>query len=205
MTSLALPVRPSLRLPARGCLHHVTGSRLDDSTLAERVVKGDESALEAIYREYGGAVKYMARKVLRDEGLAEDVVQDVFVSFWREPHRFDPDRGSLRTFLLTVAHRRAVDIVRSEEARSRREGSSPPLAETVDLEEEVLTRQGSEQVRQAVAGLSDDERKAISLAYFGGLTYVEVARALGEPEGTVKSRIRIGMKKLSSSLGQEEP
>lgn len=179
----------------------MTGKRLDDADLAARVADGDESALEAIYREYGGAVGFVAKKILRDEGLAEDIVQEVFVSFWKTPERFDPTRGSLRTFLLMVAHRRAVDVVRSEEARSRRQEASPAPETGIALEEEMLARDQGEQVREAVAGLSDDEMKAISLAYFGGLSYTEVARRLGEPEGTVKSRIRTGMKKLAMRLG----
>jgi RNA polymerase sigma-70 factor (ECF subfamily) len=178
----------------------VTGKSLDDVSLAARIAEGDEAALKTIYQAYGGAVAFVAKKVLLDEGLAEDIVQEVFVSFWNAPERFDPARGSLRTFLVTVAHRRAVDMVRSEEARSRREDSSPPPATAVEVEEEVLSRHQSEQVREAVAALSADERKAISLAYFGGLSYTEVARRLGEPEGTVKSRIRTGMKKLSVRL-----
>lgn len=165
------------------------------------VVDRDESGLESIYRKYGGAVKSVARKVLRDDALAEDVVQEVFVSFWKSPANFDPERGSLRTYLLTIAHRRAVDIVRSEEARTRREDTST-LPETIDLEHEVWVRSQSEMVREAVASLGDEERLVISLAYFGGLTYVEVADRLHQPEGTVKSRIRSGMRKLSTSLSE---
>lgn len=179
----------------------MTSERSEDAALVAGVGDADQNALESIYRRYGGAVKSVARKVLRDEALAEDVVQDVFVSFWKAPDKFDPDRGSLRTYLLTIAHRRAVDIVRSEEARTRREDSSPP-EETIDLEHEVWIRNQSEMVRNAVAGLGEGERQAISLAYFGGLTYVEVAERLSEPEGTVKSRIRSGMKKLSATLSE---
>ncbi|HEU4894309.1 MAG TPA: sigma-70 family RNA polymerase sigma factor [Acidimicrobiia bacterium] len=176
----------------------------DDAVLVARISEGDESALEAIYRKYGGAVAFVARRVLRDEALAEDVVQDVFVSFWGSPDRFDVKRGSLRSYLLTIAHRRAVDIVRSEEARSRREEttSSP---DSIDLEDEVWARSQGEMVRAAVDGLGDDEKKAISLAYFSGLTYVEVAKRLDEPEGTVKSRIRTGMRKLSETLSEVAP
>jgi RNA polymerase sigma-70 factor (ECF subfamily) len=131
--------------------------------------------------------------------LAEDVVQDVFVSLWKAPHKYDPNRGTLRTFLITLAHRRAVDTVRSEEARFKREEKVPDdVAPSID--EEVWTRALSDSVRQALEGLSDGEREAITLAYFSGLSYVEVAERLGAPEGTVKSRIRSGMRKLSVSL-----
>ena len=173
----------------------------DDRALAQRVSDREEDALEELYRSHGGAVKAVARRVLRDDALAEDVVQDVFVSFWGAAHRYDADRGSLRTYLLTIAHRRAVDIVRSEESRAAREENTDPTPPPIDLENEVWLRTQSDQVRRAVAGLRPDEREAISLAYFGGLSYVEVARALGQPEGTIKSRIRNGMRKLSEELG----
>lgn len=172
---------------------------LDDATLAKGVIGGDRGALEAVFSAYGGAVKSVAARVLRNETLAEDVVQDVFVDFWRSPEKFDPNRGSLRTFLLTIAHRRAVDVVRSETARTRREETAP-WEESYDIEDEVWSKALSDSVRSALDDLGDDERRAIALAYFGGLSYVEVARRLGAPEGTVKSRIRAGMKKLSVSL-----
>jgi RNA polymerase sigma-70 factor (ECF subfamily) len=170
-----------------------------DAELASRVAAGERSALEEAFNAYGGAVKSVASRVLRDEALAEDVVQDTFVGFWRAPEKYDPARGSLRSFLLTIAHRRAVDIVRSEVARARRE-STPPDPGHYDLADEVAARDLSEEVRRALAALADGEREAISMAYFGGLSYVEVARRLGEPEGTVKSRIRSGMRKLATSL-----
>ncbi|HSJ33800.1 MAG TPA: sigma-70 family RNA polymerase sigma factor [Acidimicrobiia bacterium] len=171
----------------------------EDAGLAERVAAGDRGALEDAFQAYSGPVKSVAVRVLRDQSLAEDVVQDTFVTFWKRPDRYDPARGTLRTFLLTIAHRRAVDVVRSEEARARRE-SRPPDPEHFDLEDEVWTRRLSEHVRAALEELSEGERQAISLAYYGGLSYVEVAERLGAPEGTVKSRIRSGMKKLAASL-----
>lgn len=170
-----------------------------DAALAERVAAGDRAALESLFDQYGSAVKSIAVRVLRNEDLAEDVVQDTFVQFWKSPERYRPDRGSLRTFLVTIAHRRAVDIVRSEVARSRRE-LQPPEPDHFDLEDEVWARSLSEMVQNALDGLAPGEREAIALAYFRGLSYVEVARSLGEPEGTVKSRIRNGMKKLAVSL-----
>lgn len=201
---MALAVAPSdeIRLPLSGYPYLVSEGRTDDARLVQHVLDRDEKALEEIYRAHGGAVKNIARRVLSDDTLAEDVVQDVFVGFWNHPEKFDANRGALRTYLLTIAHRRAVDVVRSEVARTQREEKQPPPAETTDLESEIWQRSQSEIVRQAVANLGEDERKAISLAYFGGLTYVEVATALNEPEGTVKSRIRSGMKKLSAVLAE---
>ncbi len=170
-----------------------------DSGVAARVRSGERAALEQAFNSHGGAVKSMAMRVLREESLAEDVVQDVFVAFWRDPAKFDDSRGSLRTFLVTIAHRRAVDLVRAEEARFRREERVPQESEP-SIDDEVWTRALGDTVRKALDELPDRERKAIAMAYFGGLSYVEVARRLGEPEGTIKSRIRAGMTKLSVSL-----
>ena len=200
MTAIAPAAARPIRWRRSGHFTIVTGERNDDVGLAAAVAAGDETALEAVYRNHGGAVRAVARRVLRDEALAEDVVQEVFVSFWKDPGRFSAQRGSLRTFLVTIAHRRAVDAVRSETARTRREDTSTLPDQPVDLEEEVWVRTQSEAVRRAVAGLTEGERDAISLAYFRGLTYVEVAKHLDQPEGTVKSRIRSGMKKLAEAL-----
>lgn len=185
---------------AHEAMHLVSDEVNDgDGALAARVADGDRAALERLFDQYAGAVKSVAVRVLRDEGLAEDVVQDTFVQFWKAPEKYQPDRGSLRTFLVTLAHRRAVDIVRSEVARSRRE-QQPPEPDHFSVEDEVWSRNLSETVRNALDGLAQGEREAIALAYFRGLSYVEVARSLGEAEGTVKSRIRSGMKKLAVSL-----
>lgn len=170
-----------------------------DADLAHGVVARSQTDLKAIYDRFGGAVHSVALKVLRNPQLAEDVVQETFVTFWNSPGRFDPERGSLKTYLLTIAHRRAVDIVRSEEARARRE-LVPPDPDYTSVEEEILTRATSDRVHKALVGLDENERKAITMAYFGGLTYVEVADRLGAPEGTVKSRIRNGMRKLAVDL-----
>jgi RNA polymerase sigma-70 factor (ECF subfamily) len=191
--------KEDLVLRPRVAFTTVVGANREDAALAAAVAEGDRDALESAFQQYGGAVKAMANRVLRNETLAEDVVQDVFVSLWKAPHKYDPNRGTLRTFLITLAHRRAVDTVRSEEARFKREEKVPDdVAPSID--EEVWTRALSDSVRQALEGLSDGEREAITLAYFSGLSYVEVAERLGAPEGTVKSRIRSGMRKLSVSL-----
>lgn len=171
----------------------------DDATLVARIAEGDRDALETVFQRYGGAVESMARRVLRSEALAEDTVQEVFVAFWESPERFDPARGSLRTFLLTLAHRRAVDLVRSEQARFNRE-ERMPADPPASIDDEVWSRTVSAEVREAVESLSEGEKVAIKLAYFGHMTYVEVAEHLGVPEGTVKSRIRSGMRRLSVAL-----
>lgn len=175
-----------------------------DAELASGVAARDRSSLELLFKEHGAAVKGVAWRVLRDESLAEDIVQETFVTFWDSPEKYDPSRGTIRTFLLTIAHRKAVDVVRSEVARSRRE-EKPPDPVHVDVEEEVWTRDLSDTVRNALNSLAEGEREAITMAYYGGLSYVQVAERLDLPEGTVKSRIRAGMKKLSVALsGVEE-
>ncbi len=170
-----------------------------DADLAAGVAQQDREAFDALFGDFSGPVRSIARRVLRDQTLAEDVVQDTFFAFWNDPGRYDASKGSLRTFLLSIAHKKAVDIVRSETARTRRE-QRPPDPVHIDVEGEALSRQLSETVRAALDELPDGERQAITLAYFGGLSYVEVAARLGAPEGTIKSRIRSGMKRLSRSL-----
>ena len=160
-----------------------------DAELAAGVASRDRTSLELAFKEHGAAVKGVAWRVLKDETLAEDIVQETFVTFWDKPEKYDAERGTLRTFLLTIAHRKSVDVVRSEVARSRRE-ERPPDPVHIDVEEEVWARDLSETVRSALMDLAEGEREAIALAYYGGLSYVQVAERLGLPEGTVKSRIR---------------
>lgn len=174
-----------------------------DAELAAGVAERDRTSLELAFKEHGAAVKGVAWRVLKDENLAEDIVQETFVTFWDSPEKYDAGRGTLRTFLLTIAHRKAVDVVRSEVARTRRE-QRPPDPVHIDVEDEVWSRDLSETVREALMALAEGEREAIALAYYGGLSYVQVAERLGLPEGTVKSRIRAGMKKLSKSLREAE-
>ncbi len=161
-----------------------------------------QEALAEAYRRHAGAVFALARRLLVDATLAEEVVQEVFLRLWNQPDKFDPDRGSLRSFLLSQCHGRSVDLLRSETSRrSREERDARRTAESgYDLEHEVVDLLLADQVQGALAGLSEMERTAISLAYFGGHTYREVAELLDQPEGTVKSRIRSGLKRLRSEL-----
>ena len=176
-----------------------------DPDVMAAVRAGDEAALAEVYRRYGGAVWAVARRVCGDRTLAEDVTQTVFADLWRRPQRFDPARGALRPWLVAQAHARAVDTVRSETARQRRqerEGRFAP-APSPDVEAEVHLAALSDGVRRAVAQLGDDEREAIVLAYFGGHSYRETAELIGAPEGTVKSRIRRGLAGLRRALEAE--
>jgi RNA polymerase sigma-70 factor, ECF subfamily len=173
-----------------------------DPALVSSMARGDHAALGEVYRRHGSAMYGMALRVLRDADRAGDVVQDVMVGLWDRPDRFDPERGALRAYLLRVAHGRAVDIVRAEVRRAAREHGHGAVDEVADsdLEREVEALLRAEAVRDAVARLSPSEREAIDLAYFGGHTYREVASMLGQPEGTIKSRIRLGLAKLSAHL-----
>ncbi|MGO9876027.1 MAG: sigma-70 family RNA polymerase sigma factor [Acidimicrobiia bacterium] len=174
----------------------------DDATLVRAVGAHDEHALAELYRRHVGPCLGLARRVLSDRALAEEVVQEVFVRTWREPARFDPTRGSMRAFLLAQVHGRAVDLLRAESARRAREEREALRRPSVDidLEREVMQLTEAETVRRALATLSDGEREAIELAYFGGHTYREVAALLEQPEGTVKSRIRAGLLRLRAAL-----
>jgi RNA polymerase sigma-70 factor (ECF subfamily) len=176
-----------------------------DATLVVAIGRWSESALAEVYRRHGGAVHALARRILGSDGRAEELTQEVFVELWRRPERFDPARGSLRSFLVTVTHGRAVDLLRSDSARAAREQRSARDTATggYDLEHHIWDLAVADQVRDAVGSLPDPERQAIELAYFGGHTYREVAAMLGEAEGTVKSRIRRGLGRLRDALQDE--
>ena len=176
-----------------------------DAAVAAALVDGDREALAEVYDRYGGAVWAVARRVCGDRTLAEDVTQTVFVELWRRPRRYDPARGSLRPWLMAQAHARAVDAVRSEAARKRREEreATYPVRPPPDVEAEAHVAALSGEVRRALSRLAPDERDAIVLAYFGGHSYRETAALLGTPEGTVKSRIRRGLSGLRRALESE--
>lgn len=175
---------------------------LGDPQVVVLIGRYDERALAETYRRHGRAVYGLARRVLVDPAEAEDVTQEVFLHLWRNPARFDPARGALRTYLLTQAHARAVDVVRSRTARVRREtdDARKTANASYDIEREVWDLALAERVAEALETLPAEERAAIDLAYFGGHTYREVARMLAAPEGTVKSRIRNGLRKMRSTL-----
>src|SRR5207253_3253741 len=144
----------------------------------------------------------LARRLIGDRQMAEEVLQEVFLRLWNQPERFDAERGSLRSYLLAQTHGRSVDLLRSETARKRREErEARETAERgIDLEREVMNLTVAEQVKDVVASLPVDERRAIELAYFGGHTYRQVAVLLEQPEGTVKSRIRSGLRRMRDQL-----
>jgi len=183
--------------------------RLQDASDAALVVaigRWREDALAEAFRRHAGAVHALARRVLRDGPTSEEVVQEVFLRLWRAPDRYDPARGSLRSYLLAQAHGRAVDLLRSDSARRRREEREALQSAEAgyDLEREIWDLAITDHLQRAVDTLPLDERQAIELAYFGGHTYREVAVMLSQPEGTVKSRIRSGLKRLRLRLADAE-
>jgi len=177
-------------------------SDASDVALAVAIGRYRQEALAEAYRRHAGAVFGLAKKLLADQALAEEIVQEVFLRLWNAPDRFDPDRGSLRSYLLAQTHGRSVDVLRSEGARRlREERDARRTAEGgYDLELEVHDMATAEGVRRAVSALPAGERAAIEMAYYGGRTYREVAVQLGEPEGTVKSRIRSGLRRLRGEM-----
>ena len=181
-------------------------SEASDGALVVAIGRYREDALAEAYRRHAGAVYSLARRVLVDLSAAEEVVQEVFLRLWTAPEKFDPERGSLRSYLLAQAHGRAVDQLRSESSRKRREDrEARRTAEAgYDIEREVWDLTVASRVQEVVARLPHDERRAIALAYFGGHTYREVASLLDEPEGTIKSRIRAGLKRMRSVLHEVE-
>ena len=175
-----------------------------DGQLVELVARRDAGALEALYDRYGGAAYSLARRILAEETLAQDVVQEVFLSLWRDARRFDPGRGTVATYLLSMTHHRAVDVVRREESLRRWRASDEGLELEPDpaarVEDQVETSERRAEVRAALAGLPVAQREALLLAYFGGYTQREVAALVGVPLGTVKTRMAAGMRKLKEAL-----
>lgn len=178
-------------------------TRHDDMRFAERLMARDQAAIQEVMGLYGGVVFGMAKRVLLDPNMAEEVAQDAFLALWRRPGAYDPSRGSLQGFLLGVTRNKAIDLVRKEETLKRTKESLTSELETAS--KEVTPHEGlveRERVRDALRSLTDVQREAVVLAYFGGRTYREVADELGIPEGTAKTRLRDGLTRLRQLMVQ---
>jgi len=178
-----------------------------DADVMRRIRSGDRTAVDDLYERFRRPAFALARRILADDTLAEDVLQEVFLSVWRDPAAFDRARGSLSSWLLAVVHHKAVDAVRREESQRRRQAQAEddlvldaPTA-TRDVEDDAWTRLVGEQVRAAMGSLSHPQREALTLAYYGGYTQREVAALTGAPLGTVKTRMLSGMRRLKQELG----
>jgi RNA polymerase sigma-70 factor (ECF subfamily) len=178
-------------------------AHLSDEALVALAARSEQSALAELYDRFGRPAYGLALRILRDESLAEDAVQDAFLAVWRTAPRFLPERGKASTWILTLVHRRAVDLVRREERR--RADTLDPEAEPGDrsppIEEEAWLRLQRERVQSALRQLPDQQREAIELAYYGGFTQSELAERLGQPLGTIKSRMFLGLGRLRELLG----
>jgi RNA polymerase sigma-70 factor (ECF subfamily) len=190
---------------AAGRCDEMPSGRVADLHLAARLQAGDEPALAVAYERYAGLVFGVARRVLRDAALAEEVTQEVFTFLWEHPDRFDAGRGTMRSWLGVVAHRRSVDRVRAEVRRSRNESRvaavEPVAREQSEVDDELTRTWVAGHVQEALEQLPPEQRDAIVLAYYGGRTFRQVAVELAIPEGTAKSRLRLGLAKLGDLLG----
>jgi RNA polymerase sigma factor (sigma-70 family) len=179
-------------------------AHFSDEALVALVARSDETALAELYDRFGRVAFGLARRILRDDALAEDAVQEGFLAAWRSAARFVPERAKASTWLLTLVHRRAVDLVRREERRR-----ADSLAEEVEpaggaTDEAVWLRYERERVQNALKRLPDQQREALELAYYGGFTQSELADRLGQPVGTIKSRMFTGLSRLRDLLAEPE-
>ena len=174
---------------------------LDDVLI--RVSRGDEQAFAGLYDRMAGSVYGLARRVVRDPARAEEVMQEVLLQVWRSASRYERARGSAKSWILTLAHRRAIDAVRHDQASTDRERrydwTGGPEVDVVD--DEVTLRMEHQQVRRCLGSLTDLQREAVGLAYYGGHTYAETAKLLEVNPATVKTRMRDGLIRLRDCLG----
>lgn len=200
MTAPRTP-RPAVVRASAGAGAH---EGLDDRQLVARVVEGDAEALEALYGRYGRPCYGLARRILTDEQLAQDVVQEVFLVLWRDAGRFDASRGGFSSWLLSMTHHKAVDVVRREEnLRKRRTGVEQLEVHEAPVpgpDDQAWTTLRCERVREALAELPEPQREALVLAYFGGYTQREIAGLTATPLGTVKTRMLAGMRRMRAGL-----
>jgi RNA polymerase sigma factor (sigma-70 family) len=197
---LAFPPRPEGRdTPVPRDLAH-----LSDEALVALVAHGGEHALAELYDRYGRLCYGLAFRIVRDTALAEDAVQEAFLTVWRSANRFLPERAKASTWILTLVHRRAVDLVRREERRRVEPLDEAAIAPGDAVEDVAWLRLERERVQKALRALPDQQREALELAYFGGFTQSELADRLGQPLGTIKSRMFAGLGRLRELLSDPE-
>lgn len=182
---------------------------VSDQELVEHIASRDPSALDEAYRRFSRPVYSLAYRVLNDAASAQDVVQEVFLKLWRQPESYNPQRGSLGPWLLSVTHNRAIDVLRRRRVRDEYQ-----LPETLELDQLVVDTsadpsdlasmsEAADAIRRALSQIPEAQREAIEMAFFQGKTHAEISEELGEPLGTAKTRIRLGMRKLRSLLERE--
>jgi RNA polymerase sigma factor (sigma-70 family) len=193
--------RKERRTMTRGLAH------LSDEALVALVARADEDALAELYDRFGRVAYGLALRILRDPALAEDAVQEAFLAVWRSAGRFVAERAKASTWILTLVHRRAVDLVRREQPRRTEPLEAAPHPAAHETEEQAWLHLQRIRVQEALRRLPDKQREALELAYYGGFTQAELADRLGEPLGTIKSRMFSGLARLRELLteaGQEE-
>ena len=179
-------------------------AHLSDEAVVALVARSDEAALAELYDRLGSVAYGLARRILRDDALAEDAVQEGFLAVWRSAGRFVPERAKASTWVLTLVHRRAVDLVRREERRRTEPLEEPAGGLEPSTEDAVWLRYERERVQKALRALPDQQREALELAYYGGFTQTELADRLGQPVGTIKSRMFTGLGRLRELLAEPE-
>ena len=202
MSTSELAVALGARSRARTPEHVTAAAQLSDEALLGAVARSDEAALAELYDRFGRMAYGLALRVLRDSALAEDAVQDAFLNVWRSAESFQADRAKASTWVLTFVHRRAVDLVRREERRRTEPEESAPVPAGPGADEAAERRSKREVVQDALRRLPPEQREAIELAYYGGFTQSELAERLGEPLGTIKSRMFTGLQRLRSHLAE---
>jgi RNA polymerase sigma-70 factor (ECF subfamily) len=195
-------------MPDRRAAHRPSYRDLADEDLMQLVQRGEASAFEVVYDRHSGAAFSLAYRMCGARQLAEEVVQEAFLSIWRSGARYDRRRGSVRTWILGITHHRAIDVLRRGVVQDRHRASDEGIEERFESSDrtdvEVARREEALEVRGALDVLPDEQRRAIELAYYGGFTQSEIAEMLGIPIGTVKGRMRLGMEKMRDKLEPAE-
>src|SRR5687768_10600685 len=181
-------------------------ANLADEELMDRAGQGDATAFSVIYDRHSTAAYSLAYRMCGRKGAADDVMQEAFLSLWRAGARYDPKRGSVRTWVLGIVHNRAIDALRRSTVHDSRRASDEGIEERFEARDrtdvEAVRRGDAVQVRHALDTLPADQLRVIELAYFGGFTHTEIAEMLDTPLGTVKGRMRLGLEKLRATLGE---